>query len=184
MRVIAATNRDLPEEIRTGNFREDLYYRLSVFQIRLPSLQERPSDIDEYVRHFAGIFAGKMGKKIDAVDPGYLDLMKRHAWRGNVRELRNVVERSMIMAEGTTLRVGDLPIEFQRENGSDGNDAPPTSLDAIEKQHIHTLFLGIRNDGVRASGRVNIDRMPFLTVIIELIQDQFPQIGQSHRQLV
>ena len=55
---------------------------------------------------------------------------------------------------------------------------------AIEKQHIHTLFLGIRNDGVRASGRVNIDRMPFLTVIIELIQDQFPQIGQSHRQLV
>lgn len=55
---------------------------------------------------------------------------------------------------------------------------------AIEKQHIHTLFLGIRNDGVRASGRVNIDRMPLLTVIIELIQDQFPQIGQSHRQLV
>ena len=140
MRVIAATNRDLPEEIRTGNFREDLYYRLSVFQIRLPSLQERPSDIDEYVRHFAGIFAGKMGKKIDAVDPGYLDLLKRHAWRGNVRELRNVVERSMIMAEGTTLRVGDLPIEFQRENGSDGNDAPPTSLDAIEKQHIAKIL--------------------------------------------
>ena len=140
MRVIAATNRDLPEEIRTGNFREDLYYRLSVFQIRLPSLQERPSDIDEYVRHFAGIFARKMGKKIDAVDPGYLDLLKRHAWRGNVRELRNVVERSMIMAEGTTLRVGDLPIEFQRENGSDGNDAPPTSLDAIEKQHIAKIL--------------------------------------------
>ena len=140
MRVIAATNRDLPEEIRTGNFREDLYYRLSVFQIRLPSLQERPSDIDEYIRHFAGIFAGKMGKKIDAVDPGYLDLLKRHAWRGNVRELRNVVERSMIMAEGTTLRVGDLPIEFQRENGSDGNDAPPTSLDAIEKQHIAKIL--------------------------------------------
>ena len=140
MRVIAATNRDLPEEIRTGNFREDLYYRLSVFQIRLPSLQERPSDIDEYVRHFAGIFAGKMGKKIDAVDPGDLDLLKRHAWRGNVRELRNVVERSMIMAEGTTLRVGDLPIEFQRENGSDGNDAPPTSLDAIEKQHIAKIL--------------------------------------------
>ena len=95
---------------------------------------------DEYVRHFAGIFAGKMGKKIDAVDPGYLDLLKRHAWRGNVRELRNVVERSMIMAEGTTLRVGDLPIEFQRENGSDGNDAPPTSLDAIEKQHIAKIL--------------------------------------------
>ena len=140
VRVIAATNKNLREEIQKGNFREDLYYRLSVFQIRLPSLQERPSDIDEYVRHFAGIFAGKMGKKIDAVDPGYLDLLKRHAWRGNVRELRNVVERSMIMAEGTTLRVGDLPIEFQRENGSDGNDAPPTSLDAIEKQHIAKIL--------------------------------------------
>ena len=140
MRVIAATNRDLPEEIQAGNFREDLYYRLSVFQIRLPSLQQRLSDIEEYARHFMDVFSAKMGKKTDLIDPDYLELLKRHVWRGNVRELRNVVERSMIMAEGATLRVEDLPVEFQRENGSGENDAFPTSLDTIEKQHIAKIL--------------------------------------------
>ena len=140
LRIIAATNRDLEKEIAAGNFREDLYFRLSVFRIHLPSLRERPGDIAGYIRVFAAQFADKMGRRIDSIDADYIAALERHTWHGNVRELRNAVERSMIMAEGTTLRVGDLPIEFQRENGSDGNDAPPTSLDAIEKQHIAKIL--------------------------------------------
>lgn len=140
MRVIAATNRDLPAEIATGNFREDLYYRLSVFQIKLPSLGERPSDIDEYARHFTNVFAAKMDKPVETIEPGYLELLRRHPWRGNIRELRNVVERSMIMASDGVLRAEDLPVELQHGAPASDDSTLPLSLRAIEKQHIARML--------------------------------------------
>lgn len=109
LRIIAATNRDLEKEIASGNFREDLFFRLSVFRIHLPSLRERPGDIAEYARFFAAQFADRMGRRIDTIDKGYIAALERHAWHGNVRELRNVVERSLIMAEGNALTVGCSP---------------------------------------------------------------------------
>lgn len=112
LRIIAATNRDLEKEIASGNFREDLFFRLSVFRIHLPSLRERPGDIAEYARFFAAQFADRMGRRIDTIDKGYIAALERHAWHGNVRELRNVVERSLIMAEGNALTVGCLSPEF------------------------------------------------------------------------
>ena len=154
VRVVAATNMNLQEAIEKGRFREDLYYRLSVFQIRLPSLQERPSDIDEYVRHFAGIFAGKMGKKIDAVDPGYLDLLKRHAWRGNVSELRNVVERSMIMADGNRLTADCLAPEFHAAAGSADPDS--LALDDLERRHILRVLEHTRGNKAEAARLLGI----------------------------
>ena len=108
LRIIAATNRDLEKEIASGNFREDLFFRLSVFRIHLPLLRERPGDIAEYARFFAAQFADRMGRRIDTIDKGYIAALERHAWHGNVRELRNVVERSLIMAEGNALTVGCL----------------------------------------------------------------------------
>lgn len=140
MRVIAATNRDLPAEIAAGNFREDLYYRLSVFQIKLPSLGERPSDIDEYARHFTNVFAAKMDKPVKTIEPGYLELLRRHPWRGNIRELRNVVERSMIMASDGVLRAEDLPVELQHGAPASDDSTLPLSLRAIEKQHIARML--------------------------------------------
>lgn len=122
IRVIAATNRDLTREIAEGRFREDLFYRLSVFTIRLPSLADRPEDIEEYVRHFVGQFSQRMACRIVSIDPEYVRLMRRHAWRGNVRELRNVVERSMIMAEDGRLTAGDLPADFRGAEGGDADD--------------------------------------------------------------
>ena len=107
VRLIAATNRDLEKEIAAGNFREDLYFRLSVFRIHLPSLRERPGDIAGYIRVFAAQFADKMGRRIDSIDADYIAALERHTWHGNVRELRNIVERSMIMAEGGTLTAED-----------------------------------------------------------------------------
>lgn len=96
MRLIAATNRNLDKEIGTGNFREDLYYRLSVFQINLPPLRERLSDLEQYIHHFTHIFSAKMGKQIEQASPEYIELLKRHAWRGNVRELRNEIGRAHV----------------------------------------------------------------------------------------
>lgn len=136
MRVITATNRDLEKEIAAGNFREDLYYRLSVFKINLPSLGERLSDIEEYVKFFSEIFAGKMGKRIEHIASGYIELLKRHTWHGNVRELRNVVERSMIMVEGDTLRPEDLPVDFQFGDAGGKDEGMSMSLSSIEKRHI------------------------------------------------
>lgn len=140
MRLIAATNRNLGKEIGAGNFREDLYYRLSVFQINLPPLRERLSDLEQYIHHFTHIFSAKMGKQIEQASPEYIELLKRHAWRGNVRELRNVVERSMIMAEGHTLQIHDLPVEFQHQGCLAEGEALPMSLSAIEKQHIAKIL--------------------------------------------
>ena len=90
VRVIAATNRDLSKEIAEGHFREDLFYRLSVFQIHLPALRERVEDIPLHVKAFVSTLSAKMGKDIKAISPDYIDLLKKNPWKGNVRELRNV----------------------------------------------------------------------------------------------
>lgn len=134
LRIIAATNRDLEKEIVAGNFREDLFFRLSVFRIQLPSLNRRRSDIPDYVRYFAGLFSTRMGKRIDRIDRAYMEAMEKHTWRGNVRELRNAVERSMIMAEGNVLSVDALPPEFRNEAGMTTGDS--MVLEDVERNHI------------------------------------------------
>ena len=135
VRLIAATNRDLEREIAAGGFRGDLFFRLSVFRIQLPPLAERRGDIPEYVRFFATQFAAKMGKRIDTIDDRYIAALERHAWHGNVRELRNVVERSLIMAEGNALTVGCLSPEFHAAS-CDGSVPDSMALDALERHHI------------------------------------------------
>ena len=105
VRVIAATNRDLAEEVRKGRFREDLYYRLNVFPIRVPPLRERPEDIPLLVWAFLEEFSSRMGKKITQVPRKTMEALQRHPWPGNVRELRNVIEHGAIITTGDTLRV-------------------------------------------------------------------------------
>ena len=121
------------KEIAAGNFREDLYFRLSVFRIQLPALSQRREDVAEYARYFVGQFAAKMGKRIETIDDAYIAALERHTWHGNVRELRNVVERSLIMADGERLSADTLSPEFRA-----GAGAPPDSLalDALERHHI------------------------------------------------
>ena len=134
LRIIAATNRDLEKEIASGNFREDLFFRLSVFRIHLPSLRERPGDIAEYARFFAAQFADRMGRRIDTIDKGYIAALERHAWHGNVRELRNAVERSMIMADGNSLTTDCLAPEFHAAAGTAAPDS--LALEDLERRHI------------------------------------------------
>ncbi len=105
VRVIAATHRDLAEDIRKGRFREDLYYRLNVFPIRVPPLRERAEDIPQLVWAFLEEFSSRMGKKITQVPRKTMEALQRHPWPGNVRELKNVIEHGAILTNGDTLRV-------------------------------------------------------------------------------
>ncbi len=108
VRVIAATNRDLLEEVHNGNFRMDLYYRLNVVEIRLPSLRERPEDIPALVEHFIKVLNPKLGKHISNVSPQALRALSQFSWPGNVRELRNAIERAMILTRKTFLNLADF----------------------------------------------------------------------------
>lgn len=120
VRIIAATHQNLEELIRQGRFREDLYYRLNVFPIYVPPLRERPEDIAELALHFL-VQAGKRTGKIDlCLDDDALSLLKAYAWPGNIRELENVIERAVVLAEGNTIGIHDLPAELRHLAEHDG----------------------------------------------------------------
>jgi two-component system, NtrC family, response regulator AtoC len=108
-RLVTATNRDLEQEVAEDRFREDLYYRLRVFPIRLPPLRERPSDIPALVKTFVGEYANQFGKRITAVDPEAMEHLTSYRWPGNVRELRNMIERTILLADGPVLKPDMLP---------------------------------------------------------------------------
>jgi two-component system, NtrC family, response regulator len=133
VRVIAATNRHLKEEITQGNFREDLFYRLSIFSIDLPPLRERGDDIRLLAENFMQAFAHRQNKTIHGMDDAFIALIRRYPWKGNIRELRNVMERSVILASGDKLMAQDLPLEVQWNEGKGGDGL---ELASIERQHI------------------------------------------------
>ena len=108
VRVIAASNRDMPAEIQAGRFREDLYYRLNVVPIRLPPLRERPEDIPPLVQHFL-VRARNEGLPQKSISPDAMGLLKTHSWPGNVRELQNVIERAVLLGKSDVISVDDLP---------------------------------------------------------------------------
>lgn len=114
VRVIAATNRDLEQEVLKGKFRDDLYYRISVFQIKLPSLRERISDLEILAAAFLNLFSSKTNKRITSISGATMELMKQHAWKGNIRELKNVIERAVILTDGEEIRPESLPLEMQQ----------------------------------------------------------------------
>jgi two-component system nitrogen regulation response regulator NtrX len=109
VRVIAATNKNLDEEIEKGHFREDLYFRLAVIPIQVPPLRDRPEDIPLLVRHYLDYFARENNVRPKRISQGALETMQRYRWKGNIRELSNTVERLMIMTAGETIDVSDLP---------------------------------------------------------------------------
>lgn len=137
VRIIAATNRDLLQEIEKGHFREDLYYRISVFQISLPTLRERAADIPLFATHFMQLFAAKANKKIDGISHQCQTAIQRHNWRGNIRELRNVMERCVLLADGNEILFEHLPPEIQH-NSLSGPEMAGAEFDlsVAEKAHI------------------------------------------------
>ena len=160
VRIISATNRDLKEEIEKGNFREDLYYRLSVFPIHLPPLRERREDIPLLAESFLHRYAGKLGKRIDGMSADFVRAITNAEWRGNVRELKNVMERSAIVCD-TCLTLQDLPIELQQESSfsSSSSDPSPSSsfeLAGIERRHIARVLQYTKGNKTEAARLLKI----------------------------
>ena len=151
LRLISATNRDLPAFVRQGKFREDLYYRLAVIPIRIPSLRERPEDIPLLAEHFLKRAAASMGKEIEGFDEEALKWLHDHSWPGNVRELENVVERAATLAKGRVITRDDLRIEFTP--GSTGELGVRPSLAEVESQYIRRILEEVRGDK-RAAARI------------------------------
>lgn len=135
VRIISATNRNLRQEIERGNFREDLFYRLSVFEITLPPLRERIGDIDIMAQHFIEKFCSQQGKAPMAMTKEFRNAINRAPWHGNIRELRNVIERGVTVCD-EELTLHDLPLELQRSASSEHDSPDALDMASIEKRHI------------------------------------------------
>jgi two-component system nitrogen regulation response regulator NtrX len=140
VRVIAATNKDLEEAIEKGDFREDLYFRLSVIPVRVPPLRERAEDLPVLVQHFVKQFCAENNFRSRAFSPAAIEALKRHAWRGNVRELKNAVERLLIMAEGDEIRPEHVADVLRRP--SDSLLASPETLRDFKEAAERTFLVG------------------------------------------
>jgi len=132
-RIIAATNRDLPAEVRAGRFREDLFFRLDVLPLRLPPLRERPEDIPLLTEHFLRRFAAETGRPVRQIAPPALDCLMAYRWPGNVRELEHAIERAVLLSQGETLEVGDLPPAVQGGGGQGVEEAPLSLREAVAR---------------------------------------------------
>ncbi|MCJ8155479.1 sigma-54 dependent transcriptional regulator [Chryseobacterium sp. SSA4.19] len=131
-RLIAATNRNLEEEIKLGQFREDLYFRLNVFEIRLPALRERTEDLKALAKNFISVFSQKMHLSSIQVTPEYYQTLEKNDWKGNIRELRNTVERSLILMNHHILDAESLPHYFEKAPA----EKDSLSMRTLEKEHI------------------------------------------------
>jgi two-component system, NtrC family, response regulator len=156
VRIIAATNRDLQEEIKTGHFREDLFYRLSVFQIKLPSLKERIADIEILAQHFASVFSVKANKKSISLSDGFINALKQHHWPGNIRELKNIIERAVILADSNELTVDNLPVELQTSVQEHSTGLSAFSLASAEKLHIQKVLNYTKGNKTETARLLNI----------------------------
>jgi DNA-binding NtrC family response regulator len=161
VRFIAATHRDLQEDVQRGHFRQDLYYRLNVIALRLPPLTERIDDIPLLVNHFLARKNQAMKKEIEAIEPEAMDLLCRYSWPGNVRELENIMERAVALENGPVIRVADLPdyvhnltIETYRHTPS---DIP--SLEDQEKRYIQWVLDKSGGNKTKAAKIMGIDRV-------------------------
>src|SRR6202023_1241868 len=131
VRLVAATHRDLAKMVADGCFREDLYYRLNVFPVSLPPLRERRDDIPALVEHFVAIYTHRMGKQIDQVSPETMSELTSYPWPGNIRELQNFIERSVILTSGNVLRPPLSTLESPAEM-----ECPAVTLEEAERDHI------------------------------------------------
>jgi len=160
VRLVCATNRDLEADVKTGRFREDLYFRINVVTVRMPPLRERAGDIPILVRHFLAKIARREGRPEASVSPETLDLLCRHSWPGNVRELENAIERAVAVAKGNVVLPSDLPVEVYGGSlaaPAGRFDARPT-LSELEKRYIALILTECGGNKKKAAERLGIDR--------------------------
>lgn len=154
-RVISATNKDLEKAIKEGSFREDLYYRLNVFSIKLPPLRERRSDIPLLARYFLKKYAQSMNKSVTDYSPQVMEMFTGYDWPGNIREVRNVIERAMVIAQGNQIQVGDISFPFPPPETPSGG----ASLEEVEKDHIEKILNQTKGNIAQAAEILKISRL-------------------------
>jgi DNA-binding NtrC family response regulator len=155
VRIIAATNRHLQQEIDDGRFREDLFYRINIFSITLPALRDRKKDIPLLAEHFLQLFAAKTNPKVKGMDKNFIDRLQQHAWKGNIRELKNVIERAVILAEQPELRINNLPLDMQSA-APDSQQLSAFDLASVEKLHILRVLHHTRGNKTETARLLNI----------------------------
>ena len=156
VRIIAATNRELQQDVDNGHFREDLFYRLNVFTIFLPSLRDRKKDIPLLAEFYLRIFSGKGNKRIEGFSKEFLDRLQQHEWKGNIRELKNIIERAVILSEGPQLTVDNLPSEFQTAGLKSTGPLSAFDLASVEKLHIQRVLNHTKGNKTEAARLLNI----------------------------
>jgi len=155
VRIIAATNKNLLKEVEAGKFREDLYYRLNAFTIVLPPLRDRKSDIPLLANHFLKIFSEKTNPNVKSISSDFMDALKKHNWKGNIRELKNIIERSLIVTNSTELSFADLPLEFSIDD-SKSNILSAFDLASVEKLHIQRVLNHTKHNKSETARLLNI----------------------------
>jgi transcriptional regulator with PAS, ATPase and Fis domain len=157
-RLISATNKDLYLEMSEGRFREDLFYRINVFTLRLPSLIERKADIALLTKYYIDVYAKKLNKNVKDTSSSFLEKLKKHSWPGNIRELRNVIERAVILSDGPVLTEEYLPGDLKQRD-SEMNSTPShniTDLESVEKNHIKHILNQTKGNKIKAAGLLKI----------------------------
>jgi two-component system nitrogen regulation response regulator NtrX len=184
VRVIAATNKNLEEEIEKGNFREDLYFRLAVIPILVPPLRERPEDIAALIRHYMDYFTRENNVRPKRLTPAALEALGRYRWKGNIRELRNTVERLNIMTSGDTIDVADLPESVRSPAAASKGSAAQNEADAARlgtlrefKENAERAFLvgKLRENGWNISKTAEVIGTPRSNLYKKLEQYQISQ---------
>jgi NtrC-family two-component system response regulator AlgB len=140
--VISATNRDLGQAVRTGRFREDLFYRLNVISIHLPPLRDRYQDLERIAKRQLDFFGRRAGKQFQGFTPAALDAMRSYQWPGNLRELRNLIERAVILGNGDEIDIGDLTETIQTR--SEFRLGGMVTLEEIENEHMRRVISNSR----------------------------------------
>jgi DNA-binding NtrC family response regulator len=176
VRVVAATNKDLPEMVSQGKFREDLYFRLCMIELKVPSLAERREDLPMLQRHFLKMFAAQYKKPLAGLTRRAQTLLARYSWPGNVRELENVIGHACMMAESEVIDVRDLPDRIQnlRPTGNAESEVQ-LSMDQLARLHAQRVLAHVGGNKVRAAEILGISR----TYLYELLKKNAPDQDQQ-----
>lgn len=156
VRIIAATNRDLEQLVEESTFREDLFYRLNVFIIKLPPLRERRMDIPALAQFFLKMFSVKTGNNITSMSEDFLEHLQAHEWKGNIRELKNIIERAVILADGPELMLKNLPLDLQSATFHSSTTTSDFDLAAAERSHIQKILQYTKGNKTEAARLLGI----------------------------
>jgi DNA-binding NtrC family response regulator len=181
VRVVAATNRDLHEMSRQGKFREDLYFRLSAVELKVPSLAQRPEDLPLLERHFLKAFAAQYNKAVSGLTRRAQTVLARYPWPGNIRELQNVIEHACMMTESDVIDVRDLPERVQNQAAAaDADYEVLMSIDQLERRHAQRVLDHVGGNKVRAAEVLGISRTHLYQLLKESAEKQKEAVAKAN----